>query len=150
MGQPLHTHFQRPPGAGANPRPLGSRKFSRILGVAGMSAPVLFSCRWWVERAALLGEACGQWAQAALDRRGPEALRSIMGRCNLVKKHRSAAIDAACKKALKAGARRLKDIKRLIGDPSEQGNFAFAQNHPLIRDLKTYSDFISSAPSTQL
>ena len=129
---------------------LEAGKFSRILGVAGMTAPVLSSCRWWVERAALLGEACGQWAQAAIDRRGPEALRSIMGLCNLVKKHTAAAIDAACKKALKAGARRLKDIKRLIGDPNEQGNFAFAQNHPLIRDLKTYSDFISSAPSIQL
>ena len=122
---------------------LEAGKFSRILGVAGMSAPVLSSCRWWVERAALLGEACGQWAQASVDRRGPEALRSIMGLCNLVKKHTAATIDAACEKALKAGARRLKDIQRLIGEPSEQGNFAFAQNHPLIRDLKTYSDFIT-------
>jgi transposase len=125
-------------------------KFSRILGVAGMSAPVLSSCRWWIGRAALLGEACGQWAQASVDRRGPEALRSIMGLCSLAKKHTAATIDAACEKALKAGARRLKDIKRLIGEPSEQGNFAFAHNHPLIRDLRTYSDFISSAPSTQL
>jgi transposase len=118
-------------------------KFSRILGAAGLSAPVLSSCRWWIGRAALLGEACGQWAQASFDRRGPEALRSIMGLCNLVKKHASTAIEAACQKALKAGTRRLKDIQRLIGEPSEQGNFAFAQHHPLIRDLKTYSDFIS-------
>jgi hypothetical protein len=36
-----------------------------------------------------------------------------------------------------------------IGQPSEQGNFAFAQNHPLIRDLKTYSDFISDLPPAQ-
>ena len=124
-------------------------KFSRILGVAGMSAPVLSSCRWWIERASLLGEACGQWARASFDRRGPEALRSIMGLCGLIKKHTAATIDAACQKALKAGVRRLKDIKRLIGEPGEQGNFAFAQNHPLIRDLRTYSDFISSAQSTQ-
>jgi hypothetical protein len=119
-------------------------KFSRILGAAGMSAPVLSSCRWWIGRASLLGQACGQWAQASVDRRGPEALRSIMGLCHLVKKHTAATIDAACQKALKADARRLKDIKRLIGEPSEQGNFAFAHNHPLIRDLRTYSDFISN------
>jgi transposase len=119
-------------------------KFSRILGAAGMSAPVLSSCRWWIGRASLLGEACGQWAQSSVDRRGPEALRSIMGLCHLVKKHTAATIDAACQKALKADARRLKDIKRLIGEPSEQGNFAFAHNHPLIRDLRTYSDFISN------
>ncbi len=65
-----------------------------------------------------------------------------MGLCNLVKKHTATAIDAACQKALKAGARWLKDIQRLIVEPSEQGNFVFAQNHPLIRDLKTYSDFV--------
>ena len=47
-------------------------KFSRILGAVGMSAPVVSSCRWWIERAALLGEACGRWAQASVDRRGPE------------------------------------------------------------------------------
>jgi hypothetical protein len=29
-----------------------------------------------VERAALLGERCGQWAQEAIDRRGPEALEA--------------------------------------------------------------------------
>jgi hypothetical protein len=125
-------------------------KFSRLLGVAGMSAPVLSSCRWWIGRAALLGEACGRWAQTSVDRRGPEALRSIMGLCHLVKKHTAATIDAACQKALQADARRLKDIKRLIGEPGQQDNFAFAQNHPLIRDLRTYSEFIRSAPSTRL
>jgi len=122
-------------------------KFSRILGAGGMSAPVLSSCRWWVERAGLLGEACGQWAQASVNARGPEALRSIMGLCNLVKKHTAAAIDAACAKALKAGARRLKDIQRLIGEPDEQASFAFAQSHPLIRDLKTYAEFINNHPA---
>ena len=122
---------------------LEAGKFSRILGACGLSTPVLSSCRWWVQRAGMLGEACGQWAQASVDRRGPEALRSIMGLCNLAKKHTAAAIDAACEKALKAGIRRLKDIQRLLGQSSEQGNFAFVQNHPLIRDLKTYSDFIS-------
>ena len=98
-----------------------------------MSAPVLSSCRWWIERASLLGEACGQWARASFDRRGPEALRSIMGLCGLIKKHTAATIDAACQKALKAGVRRLKDIKRLIGEPGEQGNFAFAFNPSIDR-----------------
>jgi hypothetical protein len=66
------------------------------------------------------------------------------------KKHTAATIDAPCQKALKVDLRRLKHIKRLIGEPSEQDNFAFAQNHPLMRDLRTYSDFIRSAPSTRL
>ena len=118
-------------------------KFSHSLGAGGFSAPVLSSCRYWVNRAAVLGEQCGQWAQSALDARGPESLRSIMGLCNLIKKHSGAVLNAACTKALKAGTHRLKDVRRLIGEQSEQTAFSFAQSHPLIRDLKTYSDFVN-------
>jgi hypothetical protein len=66
------------------------------------------------------GEQCGQWAQSALDARGPESLRSIMGLCNLIKKHSGAVLNAACAKVLKAGTHRLKDVRRLIGEQSEQ------------------------------
>lgn len=117
--------------------------FSHSLGAGGFSAPVLSSCRYWVNRAAVLGEQCGQWAQSTLDARGPESLRSIMGLCNLIKKHSGAVLNAACAKALKSGTHRLKDVRRLIGEQSEQTAFSFAQSHPLIRDLKTYSDFIN-------
>jgi len=118
-------------------------KFSRCLGAGGFSTPVRISCKYWVSRAAVLGDQCGQWAQSAVDTRGPESLRSIMALCGLIKKHSAAALDAACGKALKSGTRRIKDIKRLIGEQSTQGNFGFAENHPLIRDLKIYSEFIN-------
>ena len=117
-------------------------KFSHILGAAGLSAPVLASSRQWIGRAAMLGDHCQTWAQAAFDARGPESLRSIMGLCSLSRKHSAAAINAACCKAIEAGTRRLKDIQRLIGAPEQQSAFAFAEIHPLIRDLKTYADFI--------
>lgn len=119
-------------------------KFSRCLGAGGLSAPVRSSCKYWVNRATVLGEQCGQWAQTTVDARGPEALRSIMALCALIKKHSAAVLDTACGKALKSGARRLKDIKRLIGEQATQSDFGFVQSHPLIRDLKTYSDFISN------
>jgi transposase len=118
-------------------------KFSRTLGAGGFSAPVLSSCRYWVSRAAVLGEQCGKWAQGAVDTRGPESLRSIMGLCGLIRKHSAAALNAACTKALTSGTYRLKDIRRLLGEQAEQTAFGFAQSHPLIRDLKTYSDFIN-------
>jgi hypothetical protein len=121
---------------------LEAGKFSRILGTMGLRAPVLRSCHWWVERAGLLGAHCATWAQSAIEARGPAALRSIMGLCNLSKKHTSAAIDAACGKALVAGARRFKDVQRLLGTPSDQSTFAFAESHPLIRDLSDYAEFI--------
>ena len=124
-------------------------RFSHILGAAGLSAPVLASCRQWVGRAALLGDRCGEWAQAAFDARGPEALRAIMGLCAMIRKHSAAAIDAACGKAMEAGARRLKDVQRLIGSREEQSAFAFIESHPLIRNLQTYADFIDQQQTTE-
>lgn len=117
-------------------------RFSRILGAGGLSAPVLASCRWWSERARLLGEECGLWAREALDARGPEALRAVMGLCRLVERHSAGALNAACGKARRSDARRLKDIRRLLASTQTQREFCFAQEHPLIRDLKTYSDFL--------
>jgi transposase len=118
-------------------------KFSRSLGAGGWSAPVLSSCRYWINRAAVLGESCGDWARGALNARGPESLRAIMGLCELIKKHSAVALNAACAKAIKSGTYRLKDVRRLMGEQAEQSAFGFAESHPLIRDLKTYSDFIN-------
>lgn len=125
-------------------------KFSRSLGTGGHSRPLVSSCRYWVERIGLLGNACQQWAQTQVDARGPEALRALMGLWNLQKAHSSAALDAACRRAQAAGARRLKDIKRLLADPAGATQMTFAEEHPLIRDLNIYGDFITHhAQNTQ-
>ena len=118
-------------------------RFSHVLGARGLHAPVISSCRYWISRAAVIGEECGQWAQGAFELRGAEALRSIMGLCALIKQHSATAINTACSKALKAGTYRFKDLRRLIGQQSEQKTFAFADSHPLIRDLTVYSNFIN-------
>jgi len=117
-------------------------KFSRTLGVAGFGGPILGSCRHWVKRAEVIGVACGQWAQAAVDARGPEALRAIMALCQLLNRHSARSINAACAKATENGAVRFKDIRRLLGCNDEQAKFEFEQNHPLIRDLSDYANFI--------
>jgi hypothetical protein len=123
-------------------------KFSHTLGVGGWSAPVRSSCRHWVDRATLMGEACGKWAQMLIDLRGPEALRSIMGLCDLTKKHSATSLEKASVKALEHGLHRLKDLRHLLQDSSanqpQQESFAFAQVHPLIRNLKTYADFLTT------
>jgi len=119
-------------------------QFSRALGAGGLHAPVLSSCRYWISRAAVLGEECGGWAQAAFDARGAESLRSIMALCGLIKRHSANAINTACAKALKSGTHRFKDLRRLLGNNlSDQQVFGFAENHPLIRDLTIYSNFIN-------
>ncbi len=66
-------------------------KFSRCLGVRGLHGSVKESAGYWQARAAALGEAASGWARWALDTRGAEALRSIMGLCQSAGKHRSSA-----------------------------------------------------------
>ena len=118
-------------------------RFSRSLGAGGWSTPVRGTCKHWVSRASVLGEHCGQWAQAAADARGPEAIRAIMGVCGLIEKHSAIALDAACAKALQNGCHSYKGIKALLGQEKDQAHFGFAESHPLIRNLGTYSDFIT-------
>src|SRR5260221_12019998 len=95
-------------------------KFSRALGAGGFSAPGLSSCRYWVSRASVLGQPCGQWAQGALDTRGPESLRSIMGLCGLIKRHSPAALNAASPKALTSVTCRLKAVARVVCEQSDR------------------------------
>jgi hypothetical protein len=45
-----------------------------------------------------------RWARRALDARGAEAIRSIMGLCQLAEKRRASDINAACAKAMAAAA----------------------------------------------
>ena len=66
-----------------------------------------------------------------------------MGLCELIKKHSAVALNAACTKAIQSSTYRLKDLRRLMGEQVEQSAFSFAESHPLIRDLKSYSDFLN-------
>ena len=118
-------------------------KFSRALGCGGMNRPLLESCRYWVERVGMLGSSCQRWAQAAVDARGPEAIRSLMGLWGLRKAHAAAALNQACQSAMASGTRRLKDIKRLLASPGER-QMTFQESHPLIRDLGVYGEFITN------
>ncbi len=118
-------------------------RFSRSLGAGGWSTPVRGTCKHWVSQASVLGEHCGQWAQAAAEARGPEAIRAIMGVCRLIKKHSATAVNAACAKALQNGAHSYKGVKALLGQRTEQVHFGFVESHPLIRHLGIYSDFIT-------
>ena len=79
-------------------------KFSRCLGVRGLHGTIKESADYWRSRAAALGEAAGRWAHRALDQRGAEAIRSIMGLCQLAEKRRATDVNAACAKAMDADA----------------------------------------------
>jgi len=129
-------------------------KFSRCLGVRGLHGSVKESAGYWQARAEALGEAAGRWARRALDTRGAEALRSIMGLCQLAGKHPASDIDAACAKAMDAAARlpAFREIKNLLaaGDHAPgQLQMPLREVDPIIRPLDAYTDFILSRASAR-
>ena len=118
----------------------------------GLQGSVKESAAYWQARAEALGEAAGRWARRALDTRGAEALRSIMGLCQLAGKHRSSDLDAACAKAMDAAARlpAFREIKILLeAGPHAPGQLQMPlrEADPIIRPLDAYTDFIRSRTS---
>ena len=134
--EPVAAHARLEPG-----------KFSRSLGVRGLHGTIKESAAYWQSRAAALGEAAGRWAQRALDTRGAEALRSLMGLCQLGQKHRAADINAACAKAMAAasGPPSFRAVKHLLGVGAQapvQLQMELRETDPIIRPLTAYADFI--------
>ena len=68
----------------------------------------------------------------------------MQGLLSLAQKHPVAALERACQLAIEHGAWRLRDLRELLerAAPPPQQQFTFLESHPLIRDLKTYADFI--------
>jgi transposase len=124
-------------------------KFSRTLGVRGLHGTIKENADYWHSRAAAVGEAAGHWARRALDTRGAEAIRSIMGLCQLATKRRATEVNAACAKAMDAatGLPTFQTIKHLLeagGQAPGQLQMELREVDPLIRPLATYADFIRS------
>lgn len=89
-------------------------------------------------RCRLLGPACGEWAEALLQHRGPEAIRTLQGLLHLAKDHRLADLERAAGRAREHGCFRLRDLRTLLAQGESVVQLDFLQVHPLIRDLSTY------------
>lgn len=94
----------------------------------------------------LIGADAGRWAEQMIACRGIEGIRVLMGVLSMANKHESQRINEACRVALTHGAYRLRTIRELIkrqGDCQEQ--FAFIQEHPIIRSLSDYEELVHTA-----
>ena len=117
-------------------KPLGVR--GRPAGGAGRSKA------YWLKRCARMGEHCGVWALEVIAERGSTGIRSLQGLVHMVGQHSCHLLDQACERALSHGAYRLKDLRRLIEQPSTQQPLSFMTNHPLIRDMAEYTEFLDT------
>ena len=101
---------------------------------------------WLLARIGNLGGQAVRWAQAVIAHRGVEGVRVLQGLLALSGRHGAAAIDQACGIALSYGEYRLRTIRALLSrDAPKQEQFAFLEDHPLIRSLADYAQLVHTS-----
>lgn len=149
--RPVAVHVQRPPGT-------FSTLDAHILPekISGIERGTAYLLR----RVEYVGPNATQWAQAMLQSRGIEGVRVLMGLLSLAGKHSHPSIDDACRIAQGHGAYHLRSLRQLLDQSAsgssaaeQQQTFEFTQEHPIIRDIGDYGQFvrdaINSHPSLQ-
>jgi len=140
--RPIALHAQRPPGAFSTESVHIPEKIS---GVERGTA-------WMLRRVESIGPHATQWAQSMLNHRGIEGCRVLMGLLSLANSHRRDQIEQACQIAQSHGAYHLRSLRQLIeqqNPPAIQQSFEFIEQHPIIRDLGDYEQFVRQAITDQ-
>jgi transposase len=91
-----------------------------------------------LDRARLIGQHTGSWAEAMIQQRGPIGTRVLHGLLALAQKHPVKVLEQAAQKALHHGTWRLKDLRALVEQTGPVPQLDFLETHPLIRPLDAY------------
>jgi hypothetical protein len=101
---------------------------------------------WLLGRVRRIGERATRWAEGLLQVRGVEGVRVLQGLLSLTKRYRAEQLEQACGIAHSYGAYRLRTLRQLLErEAPQQQTFEFAQEHPLIRPLSEYEQFVHDA-----
>lgn len=119
-------------------------QFTNAQGIGGGQGTLQANLQYWLGRACLLGTSCDLWARAVAQNRGLGGMRALMGLVSLVNRHSFPAVNQACERALAKGTWRLHDVKALLDTKEIQTLIPFAEQHPLIRDLREYELFVQN------
>lgn len=97
---------------------------------------------WLLDRARLIGNYTGTWAEQMLAQRGPQAIRALHGLLSLAEKYPPSQLEWTCQQAIQYGAWRLRDLRQLLASPAPAAQLTFLETHPLIRDLQAYDNLV--------
>jgi transposase len=101
---------------------------------------------WHLARVRRLGPKSACWAEAAIAARGVEAVRVLIGLVSLAERHTADAIERACGIAHSYGVYHLRTVRAVIDrNAPEQETMSFLSEHPMIRPLSDYSQFVHDA-----
>jgi transposase len=93
-----------------------------------------------------LGPKSTAWAEAMIQARGVEGVRVLLGLLSLTSRHPTSAIDQACEIALGYGEYHLRTVRALLKRQApKQDLLPFVSEHPMIRPLSEYSQFVHDA-----
>lgn len=102
-----------------------------------------------LRRMALVGPHAEQWARQMLEIRGIQGVRVLIGLLSLTHRHSRDEIDRVCEMALAHGAVRLRTIRQLLQrDGPKQEQFAFLDEHPIIRPMSDYGAVVQASLGT--
>jgi transposase len=138
--QPIAVHAQQPPGRFAT-------HHAHILPekISGIER----GTTWMLSQVDRIGPEARQWAEKMLAQRGIQGVRVLLGLLSLAQRHSPFRIEEACVVATSHGAYHLRNLRQLItqgtqGAPTQQ-SFAFASEHPIIRPVADYGQWLRDA-----
>jgi transposase len=101
---------------------------------------------WLLSQVRRIGAQATAWAQAMLAARGIEGVRVLQGLLHLAERHPWQDLDEACAVALAHVSYRLRTLRELLKRQTpRQEVFPFMNEHPLIRPLAEYAQFVQQA-----
>jgi transposase len=141
--KPIAVHPQRPPGAFST---LGTHLHPHKISGIEKGAD------WLLGQVDRIGPTSRAWAEAVLKCRGIEGVRVLMGLISLGKQQSRPALERACEIALNHGSHHLRSLRQLIKQQNFvplQQTFDFASEHPIIRPVADYGQWLSDALTQQ-
>lgn len=98
---------------------------------------------WLLAKVRRLGRHSAAWAEGVIATRGIEGVRVLSGLLHLVRRYPSQRIEHACEIAHSYRSYRLRTVRALLDRSApQQEEFEFMDEHPLIRPLAEYQQFV--------
>ena len=106
---------------------------------------------WLLGKVRRIGPKSLGWAEAVIEHRGVEGVRVLQGLLNLAERHPCDVLEQACDVAASYGSHHLRTIRSLLKRPAaKQEPLPFLTDHPVIRNLSDYGQFVHDAFHTEV
>jgi hypothetical protein len=101
---------------------------------------------WLLTQVRRLGPRSSHWAERVIEARGIEGVRVLQGLLSLAKRYPCAALEKVCAVAAAHRSYRLRTIRELLQrQDAKQEQRTLLEEHPLIRSLADYAQFVHQA-----